>query len=59
MDPERPPELDAEYRVIHGPWPRWVLQLSLLKLALWTAGIVVVLGLVTLLIVVAVVWFGR
>ena len=35
MDPERPPDLDAEYRVIHGPWPRWVLQLSLLKLALW------------------------
>ena len=54
MDPERPPEIDAEYRVIHGPWPRWVLQLSLLKLALRTAGIVVVLGLIVLLILVAV-----
>ena len=59
MDPERPPELDAEYRVIHGPWPRWVLQLSLLKLALRTVGVVVALGLVTLLIVVAVAWLGR
>jgi hypothetical protein len=52
MDPERPPELDAEYKVIHGSWPRWVLQLSLLKLALRTAGIVAVLVLVTVVIVV-------
>jgi hypothetical protein len=59
MDPERPPDLDAEYRVIHGPWPRWVLQLSLLKLALWTAGVVVALGLIALLIAVAVAMFGR
>ena len=43
MDPDRPPEINAEYRVIHGPWPRWVLQFSLLKLALRTAGIVAVL----------------
>ena len=43
MDPERPPEVDAEYRLVHGPWPRWVLQLSLLKLALRTAGIVAVM----------------
>lgn len=54
MDPERPPDIDAEYRVIHGPWPRWVLQFSLLKLALRTAGIVAVLVLVTVFIVVAV-----
>jgi hypothetical protein len=59
MDPERPPELDAEYRVIHGPWPRWVLQLSLLKLALRTAGIVAVLCLLAVLIFVAVARFGR
>ena len=59
MDPERPPELDAEYQVIHGPWPRWVLQLSLLKLALRTAGIVAVLCLVAVLIVVAVARFGH
>jgi hypothetical protein len=43
MEPERPPDLDAEYRLIHGPWPRWALQISLLKLALRTAGIVVAL----------------
>lgn len=54
MDPERPPDLDAEYRLIHGPWPRWALQLSLLKLALRTVGIVVALGLLALLIALAV-----
>ncbi|WP_394763481.1 hypothetical protein [Phenylobacterium sp.] len=54
MEAERPPEIDADYRVIHGPWPRWVLQFSLLKLALWTAGIVVALCLLALLIAVAV-----
>ena len=43
MDPERPPDIDAEYRLIHGPWPRWALQISLLKLALRTGGIVLVL----------------
>ena len=51
MDPERPPDLDAEYRLVHGPWPRWVMQFSLLKLALRTAGIVAVLCLVGLAIV--------
>ena len=34
MEPERPPEIDADYRLVHGPWPRWVLQLGLVKLAL-------------------------
>jgi hypothetical protein len=50
MDPERPPDLDAEYRLIRGPWPRWALQISLLKLALRTVGVVVALGLVALTI---------
>ena len=59
MDPERPPDVDAEYRLIHGPWPRWALQLGLLKLALRTAGIVVALCLVALAIALAVVRFGR
>ena len=45
MDPERPPDIDAEYRLIHGPWPRWALQLGLVKLALWTATVVTALGL--------------
>ncbi|WP_309606039.1 hypothetical protein [Phenylobacterium sp.] len=43
MDPERPPDIDAEYRLIHGPWPRWALQLGLVKLALWTATVVTAL----------------
>ncbi len=46
MDPERPPDLDAEYRLVHGPWPRWALQLGLWKLALRTMA--VVLGLMLL-----------
>lgn len=54
MDPERPPDLDAEYRLVHGPWPRWALQLGLLKLALRTAGIVVALCLVGLTIAIVV-----
>ena len=40
MDPKRPPDVDAEYRLVHGPWPRWALQLGLLKLALRAAGVV-------------------
>jgi hypothetical protein len=48
MDPKRPPDVDAEYRLVHGPWPRWALQLGLLKLALRTAGIVVALCLLAL-----------
>ena len=54
MDPERPPDLDADYRLIHGPWPRWALQLSLLKLALRTAAIVLVLCLLAVALVIAV-----
>jgi hypothetical protein len=42
MDPERPPEIDAEYRLVHGPWPRWMLQFSLVKLALRAAIVVIV-----------------
>ena len=40
MDPERPPQLDAEYRLIHGPWPRWMMHIGLVKLALRTAAVV-------------------
>ena len=43
MDDERPPDLDAEYRLVRGPWPHWVLQLGLVKLALRTIGVVLVL----------------
>ena len=41
MSDERPPDIDAEYRLIRGPWPRWALQLGLVKLAAWTAGVVI------------------
>jgi hypothetical protein len=56
MDPERPPEVDAEYRVVHGAWPRWAMQMGLAKLALRTAGIVLALCAVA---VVAVVLLAR
>ena len=57
MEPERPPEIEAEYRVVRGPWPRWALQLGLVKLALRTGAVVVGLMLAGLLVV----WlaFGR
>jgi hypothetical protein len=42
MPDKRPPDVDAEYRLIRGPWPRWALQLSLLKLALWAGAVVTV-----------------
>jgi ABC-type proline/glycine betaine transport system permease subunit len=44
MDPdERPPTVDADYRVIRGPWPRWMLHMSLIHLAVRTAIIIAVL----------------
>lgn len=52
MDPERPPDVDAEFRVVHGPWPRWALQLSLLKLALRSAAIVLGMCLIAVAVVV-------
>ncbi|HLZ76398.1 hypothetical protein [Phenylobacterium sp.] len=55
MDPERPPDIDAEYRLIHGPWPRWALQISLLKLALRTGAIVLTLCLVAIAVAVVIV----
>ncbi|MGZ3403926.1 MAG: hypothetical protein ACXWKN_12790 [Phenylobacterium sp.] len=57
MDPERPPDIDAEYRLIHGPWPRWALQISLLKLALRSGAIVLVLCLTALAVAAVVVRF--
>ena len=55
MERERPPDIDAEFRPVHGAWPHWVIQLSLLKLALRTAGIVLVFCLIAVGITVAVV----
>lgn len=56
MEPdERPPTVDADYRVIRGPWPRWMLHMSLIRLAVRTAIIVAVLIGVT----VALVWWLR
>ena len=51
MEPERPPEIEAEYRLVRGPWPHWALQLGLVKLALRTAGVVVGLMLIGLFVV--------
>jgi len=51
MPPERPPVTDAEYRVVHGPWPRWALHLSLIKLVAWGAlvsGLAILLALALL-----------
>ncbi|HEY3950744.1 hypothetical protein [Phenylobacterium sp.] len=48
MARERPPDIDAEFRVVRGPWPRWMLHLSLMKLALQTIAVVVLLCLVGL-----------
>ena len=53
MASERPPDIDADYKLIHGPWPRWVLQLSLVTLALRAAGVVALcIALAVLLVVV-------
>ena len=41
MERERPPEVDAEYRLVRGPWPRWMLHMGLMSLALRTAAVVV------------------
>lgn len=40
MPPERPPITDADYRVVRGPWPRWAMHLSLIKLIAWGASVV-------------------
>ncbi len=55
-EPDRPPDLDAEFRVVHGAWPRWVLQLGLLKLALRTVAIVMAFCLLGLVIALAIWW---
>jgi hypothetical protein len=56
MEHERPPDIDAEYRVVRGPWPRWAFHLGLLKLALRAAAVVAVLLAVA---VAATVWMLR
>jgi hypothetical protein len=56
MDQERPPDIDAEYRVVRGPWPRWAFHLGLLKLALRAAAVVAVLLAIA---TVATVWLLR
>jgi hypothetical protein len=50
MDHERPPDIDAEYRVVRGPWPRWAFHLGLLKLALRAAAVVAVLLAITVVV---------
>ena len=55
MDKDRPPPVDADYRVVHGPWPRWMLQIGLIKLAARTAAVVAVF----IAIALAIVWIMR
>lgn len=52
-EPPRPKIVDAEYRLIHGPWPRWMLHVGLVKLALTAAAVVVFCLLLTLALLVA------
>ena len=40
MPPDPPPTTDADYRVVRGPWPRWAMHLSLIKLIAWGASVV-------------------
>jgi hypothetical protein len=54
MPPERPPIIDAEYRVVQGPWPRWALHLGLIKLIAWGAAVVGATILVAVALLVAV-----
>ena len=51
MPTERPPVTEAEYRVVRGPWPRWALHLSLIKLMAFGAsvvGVTILIGLALL-----------
>jgi hypothetical protein len=52
MPSERPPIVDAEYRVVHGPWPRWAVHLGLIKLIGWGALVVAGTIVIALLLVV-------
>jgi hypothetical protein len=56
MDHERPPDIDAEYRLVRGPWPRWAFHLGLLKLALRAGAVVAALLAIT---AVAALWIFR
>ena len=58
MDPERPPTVDADYRLVHGPWPRWALQLGLIKLALMAGAVVVLCMMVFGAALLALRWLG-
>lgn len=58
MPQERPPTTDAEYRVVHGPWPRWALHLSLIKLVAWGASCVGVTILIAFAFIAAFKAFG-
>jgi hypothetical protein len=54
MPPERPPTTDAEFQVVHGPWPPWAMNFSLIKLIAWGVSvtgvtILIALGLLALL----------
>jgi len=58
MPHKPPPTTDAEFRVVRGPWPRWMLHLSLIKLVAWGAGVVAATIIVTLVFLVLFGAFG-
>lgn len=58
MPPPRPPTTDAEYRVVRGPWPRWALHLSLIKLIAWGAAVSGVTILIAVILLAAFGVFG-
>ncbi len=52
MEPDDPPPVvDAEYRLVRGPWPRWMMHMGLIRLALRTGLIVAAFIALALLIV--------
>lgn len=51
MERERPPTVDADYRLVRGPWPRWMLHIGLIKLALRTGVIVAVFIAIALVLI--------
>jgi hypothetical protein len=57
-EPPRPNIVDAEYRPIYGPWPRWMLHVGLVELSLTAAAVVVCCLLLTLALLVAMGVFG-
>lgn len=53
MSHERPPETEGDFRIVHGPWPRWAMHLSLVKVALFAGAVVAACVLASFLVFLA------